>query len=316
MEFNELFRDEPKITGPYQGLASGSDMSQFPEIYSLTDAVSDMSLLKETELILGIDGAGIPLTVDLAGESPHVLISAGTGAGKSASLRALAAQALEKGYQVVILDVKRHSHMWAENLPNVYIARTLAEIGNALTMIGQETHSRNRMAEQWLRAQQQAGNWDALITDAPVGRRTVVLFEEMNSTFEDLKDMTRRKFRNVDTYTAMDGYRDTTNMGRAAQMHMICVGQYMDHRTMGGAGIRANFSTRILVKHDKNAWQMLAWDCGFPMAAPEEPGRGYYCRGGKARMIQLLFLTERDAHEYVIQHTPRALTAAPTPELP
>jgi len=315
MDFNSLFAEEAKVPGPYSGLSSGADIANFPEIYGLEAAQLDMRLLGPDELLLGVDGQGNPLTADFAGDSPHVMQSASTGRGKSATLRTLAAQALVKGWQVVILDVKRHSHMWAEGLPNVHIARSLPEIGNALALVGQETHNRNKVAEAWLRAQQEAGNWNAKITDAPVGRRTLVIFEEMNSTFEDLRDLTRRKFRNVDTYTAMDGFRDTANMGRAAKMHLVCVGQYLDAKTFPTA-IRANFANRILVGHDKNAWQMLAWDCGFPTAAPEESGRGYLCKGGKARMIQLLFLTEQEARVYVETHSQKALPASVSPELP
>ncbi|MCA1839955.1 MAG: hypothetical protein LC723_06450, partial [Actinobacteria bacterium] len=96
------------------------------------------------------------------------------------------------------------------------------------------------------------GDWDVSITDAPVGKRTIILFEEMNATFEQLQDMTRRVFRNVETYTATDGLKDVMFMGRAARMHVFAVGQYMEARATGGSAIRVNFSTRILIRHDKS----------------------------------------------------------------
>lgn len=308
MDFSELFTHQtnpsPPSTaafrGPYSGLSSDADTTQFPDLYSASDAVDTFSFdADSTTVTLGVDGQGNVLSADFNGESPHIMCSASTGRGKSAVLRAVAAQSLAKGWQVIILDIKQHSHMWAENLPGVHIARTLPEIGNALAMAGQETHRRNTLALDWMRLQHAAGNYDADVNDAPVGPRTVIIFEEMNSTFEELKDLTRRMFRNVQVYDALSGFKDVANMGRQAKIHLACVGQYMEARVMGGAGIRANFSTRLLIGHDKNAWQMLAWDCGFPKAAPEESGRGYLCRGGKARMIQLLYLTQAEARAIV-----------------
>lgn len=308
MEFSDMFKsaDAPTFAGPYSGLSSDADTTRFPERYTLNDALGDIQAglttacpHSGTEVILGVDGQGNPLTADFNGESPHIMASASTGAGKSALLRGIAAQCLAKGWNVVILDIKQHSHMWAEGLPNVHIARTLPEIGNALVAVGQETHRRNREALAWMRLQHGSGNYDADVDNAPVGPRTVVIFEEMNSTFEELRDMTKRMFRNVHTYDALSGFKDVANMGRQAKIHLACVGQYMTANVMGGAGIRANFNTRILIKHDKNAWQMLAWDCGFPKAAPEEIGRAYLCRSGKARMIQLLYMTQGEARAYV-----------------
>jgi hypothetical protein len=317
MEFADLFSpDTTAVKGPYSGLSANSDTVHFPTLYSLSDALptlADSVASGDPRLLLGVNGQGDPLFLDLEDESPHVMVSAATGGGKSAILRSLASQALAHGDQVVILDLKRHSHMWAEGLPNVYIARTLPEIGNALVSTGQEVHRRNDAAEQWLRAQQRAGNWSANITDAPVGQRTIILFEEMNATFEQLTELTRRVFRNVETYTATDGLKDVMFMGRAARIHVAAVGQYMEARAMGGSAVRVNFGTRILIRHDKNTWNMLAWDAGLPKAAPEEIGRGFTIRAGKARMTQYLYMSDQEARTYAetaIRANTRGLPAA------
>ena len=303
MSFGDLFGDKgngPVISGPYSGLSGDADSINFPAIYGMADAF-DAFTFDDSRVVIGVDGTGETVTADFSGESPHIMCSASTGAGKSATLRAIAAQCLAKGWQVIILDIKQHSHMWADGLPNVHIARTLPEIGNALAIAGQETHKRNSVALEWMRAEHAKGNYGANVEDAPVGPRTVVIFEEMNSTFEELRNLTRQMFRNVQVYDALSGFKDAVNMGRAAKIHFVCVGQYMEARVMGGAGIRANFATRILIRHDKNAWNMLAWDCGYPKAAPEENGRAYMCRSGKARMIQLLYVTEREARTFAAE---------------
>jgi hypothetical protein len=324
MSLSDLFNNpEAKITGPYDGLASGADTARFPALYSLTDALTDarMADVPTDALILGVDGTGAPITMDLAADNPHLMVSAGTGGGKSTILRAMAVQALLRGWRVIILDSKRHSHMWAEKLPNVLMARNIGEIANALSLVGQDVNNRNHIAEQWIRAQHEMGNWDVDIADAPIGPRTIVLYEEMNTTHSEVVAMTKEKFRNSNDYTAIQGFKDVTNLGRAAKYHVMAVGQYMSGSSMGknsteGAAVRANFSTRVLINHDANAWNMLARECGFPHSSPSERGRGYLCRNGKARMTQFVYVSERDAHHMVKDALPRELVAAPAPSLP
>ncbi len=301
--------------GPYAGLSSNADTAQFPERYNLDHALNDMAVStadkSDSRYILAVNGQGEPEYMDLSGESPHVLVSAASGRGKSTILRAVAAQALAKGDHVVILDIKQHSQSWAEGLDNVYIATSLVDIGKALALTGQEVHKRNTLAREWLHTQRALGNWDVSAEDAPVGPRIVVLFEEMNSTLDELRALTRAAFRNTQQYDAWNGMKDTVLMGRAARIHMVAVGQGMGARAVGGSEILVNFGHRILIGHDNNIWNRLAWDCGLPKAAPEEAGRGFMCHGGKAKMAQFLYMSEREARVYA----ETALSQPPTPSL-
>ena len=74
--------------------------------------------------------------VDLDSESPHMAVSAGTGAGKSNMLRVVAAQLMHHGASLVILDLKRRSHRWAKGLDGVTYCREVAEIHRALCRAG------------------------------------------------------------------------------------------------------------------------------------------------------------------------------------
>jgi DNA segregation ATPase FtsK/SpoIIIE-like protein len=198
---------------------------------------------------------------------------------------------LARGSVATVLDLKRHSHFWAKGLPNVGYAETLRQIGNALVELGKEVHRRNELATEWLVAQRKLGRF-ANAEDAPVGPRIVILFEEMNATMSQLKELGKRIPNGA--YDAMDALKDIAFMGRAAKVHLLAVGQFLDARTMGG-DIRECFSTRILIRYSKNTWTMLAYDCGVPQPAPSQKGRGMVCRGGKARETQFLFLTEEEA---------------------
>lgn len=273
----------PFANGPYSGIASPADSLHFPELFDYESARDLISYAAENEPILGISGDGQPITVNLDSDSPHVLVSASTGAGKSAVLRGITAQMLRNGAVATILDLKRHSHRWAKSLPNVGYAQTLPEIGNALVELGREVHRRNAIVEEW----------PGSVETAPVGPRIVVVFEELNATYDSLKQLSKRIPQG--TYNAMDAFGDIMFMGRAARIHVVAVAQFAEARAMGGSAIRENFTTRILIKYSKQAWTMLAWDCGLPIAAPEEPGRGMVCYGGKARKTQLLYLTEEEA---------------------
>lgn len=268
--------------GVYGQMSTPSQSLGFPDVLHYADALGLIEHAFEAAPILGVDGTGAPISVDLDSDSPHVLVSAATGGGKSVLLRSIAAQMMAKGASAVFLDVKRHSHRWAKNLPNAGYAATLPEIGNALVELGREVHRRNEIVE----------NWPGSVESAPVGPRIVVVFEELNATMSQLKELTRRIPRG--SYDAMDALRDIAFMGRAAKIHLVAVGQFMDARTMG-SDIRENFSTRVLIRYTKQTWTMLAWDCGLPQAAPDHKGRGMVCRGGKARETQFLYMSEEEA---------------------
>lgn len=274
-------------TGLYSGLASPSASLSFPDVLSYESARGHIESAPESAPVLGVDGSGQPVSVDLDDDSPHILVSAASGGGKSVILRSVAAQVMASGGQAVFLDLKRHSHRWAKNLPDALYAQTLPEIGNALIAIGAEVHRRNEIVEQFPGA----------IEDAPVGERLVIVFEELNATMGQLKGLDRKLPRGA--YTALDAFRDIMFMGRAAKIHVVAVAQYASAEALGGGDIRENFSTRILARYTKQAWTMLAYDCGLPQPSPEETGRGMVCRGGKARQTQFLYLTEEEAAQMV-----------------
>lgn len=272
--------------GVYSGLSTPAGSLSFPETVTYDDARGFMwGGTGAAHLMLGQDGEGDAIGVDFTADSPHVLISAASGAGKSVTARALVTQALCKGWHVVILDAKRHSHRWAKNLPHVHYASTFPEIGNALVSVGMEMHRRNEVVEEW----------PGSIESAPVGPRVMVLFEEMNATMSQLEALGRKLPKGQ--YTATDAFADIMFLGRAAQVHVVGVAQFADVKAMGGSAIRENFGTRVLIRYTKQAWTMLAYDCGVPQPAPDARGRGMVCRGGKARQTQLLYLSEEECAE-------------------
>lgn len=272
---------------PYSGISTSH--SEFPSVLPMNEASDWIADAGPSEIVLGVDGKGRSLTADIDSQSPHILISAPTGRGKSAVARNIAVQRLVKGDIVVILDIKRHSHRWARRLaPNVVYAKDLQDIGGMLVKLGREVHTRNAVVDEW----------EGPVSDAPVGPRIIVLFEEQNSTMTELKDLDKRLPKG--DYTSARGLRDLSMMGRAIRMHLISFAQLASYRATGGADIIENYGARILIGHSPTAWRWLASDCGPAVAAPEEEGRGIVCQRGKASEAQLVWLPEDDAERCVL----------------
>ena len=68
-----------------------------------TGAARDMWALPESEYMLGVNGHGEPETFSLTADSPHMFVSAESGAGKSVIAASVATQALVKGASVASL---------------------------------------------------------------------------------------------------------------------------------------------------------------------------------------------------------------------
>ncbi|MFF5973711.1 hypothetical protein ACFY7C_19500 [Streptomyces sp. NPDC012769] len=279
--------------GLYSGLSTPQGSLHFPDVLDWDAARQFIYDTPENEIFLGVDGDGDPIRVNLDDDSPHILINAGSGGGKSTLARGIATQVLTAGANAVFLDAKRHSHRWAKNLPGVHYAQAFAEIGDALVSVGMELHRRNEVIDAF----------PGPIEEAPVGPRIVLIFEEMNATMDALKSMSKKLPEGE--YDAMDALADIMFMGRAAKIHVVAIAQFASAEAMGGSAIRENFGYRILARYTKQAWTMLAYDCGVPQPAPKQKGRGRICHAGVARETQFLYLTEeqaawlvRAAHEY------------------
>jgi hypothetical protein len=278
-------------TNPYSGVST--PQKSFPSVLPWNEATDWIEEAGPAGVLLGVVDTGSPLTVDLDAESPHILVSAPTNRGKSAIARSVAVQRLRQGDLVVVLDIKRHSHRWAKRLePNVHYAKSAQDIGGALVNLGRELHRRNMIVDEF----------DGPLKDAPVGPRIIVIFEEMNATVRSLKELDKRL--PAGSYTAQQGLEDVSFMGRAVKIHLVSFAQLASYRASGGSEIIENYGTRILVGHSPQAWKWLASDCGRPVTAPEEVGRGIVCQGGKARETQLLWLPEEDAESVVLRSVP------------
>ncbi len=277
--------------GPYSG--ASTPQSEFPSILPLSEATDFLAACKDSELLLGVNGEGEPVTEDLNADSPHILVSASTGAGKSAFARSVAVQRLSRGDIVVVLDLKRHSHRWAKGLaPLVHYASDAPQIGDALVNLGRELHRRNMIVDAW----------DGPLEDAPVGPRITVIFEEMNATTSRLKSLDRA--RPEGGYGAMEALSDTLFMGRAVKINLVSLAVMATYRASGGSEVVECYGTRVLMNYSPKTWRYLAEDCGRVVPAPVETGRGMVCRGTVAVETQFLWVPEPEAVPFVTSSVP------------
>lgn len=270
---------------PYAGLAGPS--ADIPDFITLDDVPPP----SDSRFSLGVGAKGA-VTVDLDSESPHILVNAPTGLGKSAVARSVAVQRLSVGDLVVFLDRKMHSHSWARDLtPLTHYADTLPTIGSALVNLGRELHRRNQVVRD----------------GGDPGPRVIVVFEETNATLTGLRDLDRSVVPGG--YRALDAFGDLMFMGRAVRMHVVAFAQLASYRSGLTADLLENFGTTVLLGYSEKAWKWLAPDCGRYRVAPEGAGRGMVCRAGRARETQLVWMPEESAAEYVTGSVPAQRTA-------
>ncbi|MEV1040464.1 pRL2-11 [Streptomyces sp. NPDC050204] len=246
----------------------------------------------ESAPLIGLTRGQKVVSVDLDAESPHVLVSAGTGGGKSVILRTIASQLIRNGAHAYILDFKRVSHLWARGVPNVNYCRDISDIHDALISLGAEGQRRIHAAEKL--------GEDA--DPASVGPRIVILLEEINATMKQLTRYWEKIKEKGDPKIspAVDALAEILFMGRAVRMHVLLVAQSATARALGGPEMRENFATRILARYTQNAWRMLVPEVQPAPKSTRHIGRAQVVLGGSAHETQVMFMSDREARDWAM----------------
>jgi hypothetical protein len=265
-----LALDAPEVRWALTGPRPRVELTQSvppPSLVLLADAMPHIERAKDDELVWGLGRKSAVVKTSLSGDSPHVGLSMGSGAGKSVTARSLLAQQLRRGAIGLVLDVKMISHQWAANLPNVVIYRRPAEIHDALIWLGEEVSRRNEVA---LAGADEDGN-----VNADVGPRIIVVAEELNATMAMLKGYwqgirTKDDPKRSPALTALDAVSFT---GRQVKAHLVYIAQRLSDKATGGGGDgRENIGVIAFARWRPSTWKMLASD--HPMPAKNlTPGR-------------------------------------------
>lgn len=217
-----------------------------PGKVTVDDVRDVLARAKETAPLLGLTRDHKPVSVDLDAESPHIMLSMGTGGGKSKVAQGVAAQVLHNGGRVVVLDVKRKSQSWLKDHPHVRYARDAETINDELVALGDEVIRRQRISDD--------------DDNAYVGPRIMLIVEERNAMVEMVKAWWAESKPKGASGQApgLTALNNVAFMGREPMIHQFSIAQYGDAKTMGGGAGRENMGCRVLGRASRNAWRMLA----------------------------------------------------------
>ena len=255
-----------------------------------------------THPVVGFAQGHMPVALDYEEESPHLLVSGGSGTGKSSLVRVVLSKRMSKGNGLIVLDFKRMSHPWAQGLSRdraLYFYK-IPEIHDALVMLDQELTYRMH------------GPAELLGTHRPVD----VLVEELNSLTAMLRDYWRERRAEIKRENAAaikdDPYADVTeppmlspavrtiallvNLGRQVSMFVHVAGQRVSANALGanGGDIRENFQSRMIAKWTRKTWAMLT-DVPY-VACPSGP-RGIWAlvQGDRVSIVRVPYLSDEEA---------------------
>lgn len=272
------------------------------------DVLELVKAAAESAPLLGLGLRDAPVSVDFDTESPHILIAAPPGGGKSVLACAAICQVLHHGGQAVILDYKEESQEWAHDLPNVHYAIEIEDMHNTLIGVGdiiKERKSGGRTARA-----------EGLEYDPP---RLLIVVEEINATQGKLRrywEKNRKQLAGKDApkkSPAVEVLEDLPFMGRALKMNEMILSQSGTARAVGGPEVREAMTTRALGgAYTANAWKMLLPH--LPMPAPtKHRGRMQIALGSELRETQVVYFTPDQAREWALSGTVNALDLSRVP---
>jgi hypothetical protein len=269
-----------------------------PDWVKWVDVQAILPTLNPAEILLGLGRGGKKVTADLDHDSPHLLITSGSGGGKTTMVRNAIVQMVMRGAIGFIFDPKVTSHRWARGLDNVALLIKPATMFHALLAIQAEVHRRNDVA------------FEADIEDdqPDTGKRIIVGLEEMNT----LRNMLTRYWNSIrklpewehwTTNPALDALSDIVQMGRFVRVHVVMVGQRASVDSLGGGtrggDIRESFFFRVLLQATAQTWRMLV--PGLKQAdipgASRRRGRGHLAFGTEHHPFQGVDLREVEAQQ-------------------
>jgi hypothetical protein len=264
-----------------------------PKSVKAADIIPAIDAAKATDLVLGLGRSARPVAASLDDDSPHVMLSQGSGSGKSTTGRLIGAQVLYKGAVLMIWDYKRISQAWARGLPNVVYCKSAEEIHAGALWLLAEIERRNKVADAGADIE---GN-----VHANVGPRIIVLAEEMNATMNRLRAYWR-EIGDGNRSPAVEAIEDASFMGRQVLCNIVFIGQKMSVRASASGEARETMGIRVLGRYTASTWKMLVSEVPY-VPSRNEPGRVQVVTGGKARETQVGYLTGHQARELALAGT-------------
>ncbi|WP_460916968.1 type IV secretory system conjugative DNA transfer family protein [Plantactinospora veratri] len=262
-----------------------------PARVGVDQVAEQLPRLAEWEFYIGQGAGDRPVILSLRDDSPHIAVSAGTGAGKSVLAELVAVQVLNRGGRVVILD-RKGSHRWALGLAGVDYCTRPAQMHDALVKLATLADERNTLALH------EPEDWDC-------GPRVLVIAEELNATIGQLVNFWAEVRGKGDPKRspAVSALADLLFMGRSAKVNVLAIAQMLTARAIGGPEARENFGIRCLARYTANNWKMLVPEAAMPRAS-RTLGRWQVVIGGQATEVQVAYLSASEARQLACPRSP------------
>jgi hypothetical protein len=249
-----------------------------------------------TAPFMGLAPGNHAVSIDLDNNSPHTMISGGSGTGKSVLLKNFAAQRMHNGAASVMLDYKRVSHRWMHNLPGCVYAWRLADIHANLCAAGEEL---GRRLETVLPPD------DDINAEMQQFPTVDIYVEEINSTTTLLQAYWNTVLGGQGKSPAITALMTLVNMGREYRMHVWIAAQRASASVFGanGGDLRESFQTRLMAKWTVQTWKMLAGNAQYRRPIG---GRGVWARvqDDEVEIVRVPFWTNAEAREWAMSGEP------------
>jgi hypothetical protein len=259
----------------------------WPETRDL--AIRILNNTKETRILIALGRGKEAIYHDNIGDNPHTAIGGLTGCGKSELMKMMMAQYAYRGDRVIIIDIKRISHIWAKDCPGIEYFKDIADISKLLRdLADEELAERTRLVD--------SGAWDSQV-DA--GRRIYIFIDELSSTITDLTEHWRND-GNRGPSPAVIAFRKILKLGRALKIYVEPADQSWDCNGVGGPQARENFGTRFVSRYSTQMWGKLCKEIKPMPRKSKVRGRWQMVTGGEATEIQAIYMTDAEARELVL----------------
>lgn len=262
---------------------------------ALDDIAEAVGRARANDLVFGIGKKNGVVTASLAGDSPHIALSMGSGAGKSNLAAFLLMQELARGAIALVLDAKWISHPWLFGLPNVAYARTVAELHASMAWLAYELDRRNQVA---FRSVDARGN-----IRANVGPRLFVVAEELNFAVPQLRSYWAeiRDSGDPARSPALTGLGATAFAGRQVKMHLVLIGQMLTAAATGSqdSSVKQNTGIIAMSRYTPKGWRAMAEEHPMP-PAPQQTGRIQLVTASGVRETQVPLVDPEHARDFVL----------------
>jgi DNA segregation ATPase FtsK/SpoIIIE-like protein len=266
-----------------------------------------VDLMEECEpgrVFLGLDRKNEPFYGSFNIDDPHWGASCTSGRGKSTWLQVVAAQILHNDHQATLdgIDPKGNSLTPLIGIPGVAIA---CDPLGTQEMWDQITTTETEMMERL-----------AILKSDPTAEFPVkLLFIDECNTFAGMSKQywaTLKEKSDPVTPPVWGLIARILWMGRAANIHIVIVGQRLDDRATGGIGLRDSLGFRAVAGFRANQYRMLIGD-GVAPKSHKEKGRWLYSDGLTETWIQNAYATPNEIRDYARENRKPAIDTTPVP---